>query len=75
VIAQYVDDTSLTLLGEDDSVLAMISMLDIFYVGLGLVLDWNKLLQENGLGCNWKRMIGCSKQLKNDLGSLIAPTL
>jgi len=35
----------------------------------------HQALQENGLVCDCKRMIGCLEQLKNDLGSLIAPML
>jgi hypothetical protein len=42
VIAQYADDTSLTLLGEEDSIRWLIYTLEAFCSSFGLVLNWNK---------------------------------
>jgi hypothetical protein len=42
VIAQYADDTSLTLLGEEEPVRRLISTLETFYVSSGLILNCNK---------------------------------
>jgi hypothetical protein len=41
VIAQYVDDTSLTLL-EEESLRCLIYILETFHFSSGLVLNWNK---------------------------------
>jgi hypothetical protein len=42
VLAQYADDTSLTLLGEEDSAKVGILTLKTFCMGCGLVLNWEK---------------------------------
>jgi hypothetical protein len=42
VIAQYADDTSLTLLGEEIPIQGAINTLEIFCLGSGLVLNWAK---------------------------------
>jgi len=42
VMDQFADDTSLTLLGEEESVLATISTTYTFCKGSGLVLNWDK---------------------------------
>jgi hypothetical protein len=41
-LAQYADDTLLTLLGEECSVKTVIRMLESFCLGSGLVLNWTK---------------------------------
>jgi hypothetical protein len=42
VIAQYADDTSLILLGKEESVRQAIYILVTFYMGSGLILNWVK---------------------------------
>jgi hypothetical protein len=42
VIAQYADDTSLTLLGEEESVRMTIFTLEVFCASSGLKLNWLK---------------------------------
>jgi hypothetical protein len=42
IIAQYADDTSFTLLGEEEPVRNLIYMLDTFCLAPGLVLNWHK---------------------------------
>lgn len=42
VLAQYADDTSFTLLGEEVPVKALITLLDCFCLASGLVLNWGK---------------------------------
>jgi hypothetical protein len=42
VVAQYADDTSLTLLGEEESVRRAIYILEVFYASSGMVLNWIK---------------------------------
>lgn len=42
VMAQFADDTSMSLLDEESSVMAMIATLEEFCAGLGLVLNWEK---------------------------------
>lgn len=42
LIVQFADDTSLTLLKEENSTRQMIALLDRFYLAIGLVLNWGK---------------------------------
>jgi hypothetical protein len=42
VLAQYADDTSLTLLGEERPTRAAVRTLEAFCLGSGLILNWNK---------------------------------
>jgi hypothetical protein len=42
VIAQYANDTSSTLLGEEESLRCLIYILETFCLSFGLVLNWNK---------------------------------
>jgi hypothetical protein len=42
IVAQYADDTSFTLLGEEEPVRYLIYTLETFCLGSGLVLNWQK---------------------------------
>lgn len=42
ILAQYADDASFTLLGEEGSVRNLILSLDTFCIASGLVINWNK---------------------------------
>jgi hypothetical protein len=42
IVAQYVDDMSFTLLGEEESVRYLIYTLETLCLGSGLVLNWQK---------------------------------
>jgi hypothetical protein len=42
IVAQYADDTSFTLLGEEEHVRNLIYFLETFYLASGLVLNWQK---------------------------------
>jgi hypothetical protein len=42
IVAQYADDTSFVLLGEEEPVRNLIYILETFCLALGLVLNWQK---------------------------------
>lgn len=42
ILAQYADDTSFTLLGEEESVRSLIYLLETFCLASGLVINWHK---------------------------------
>lgn len=43
IMAQYANDTSLTLRSEERNIRQVIYILQIFCMGLRLILKWNKL--------------------------------
>ena len=42
IIAQYVEDTSFTMLGKEEKVRCLVYMLEMFCLATGLVLNWTK---------------------------------
>ena len=61
IIAQYTDDTSFTLLGDEEKVRNLIYLLETFCLASGLVLNWTK---SNGY---WKQKSGADRPPWTDM--------
>jgi hypothetical protein len=81
VLAQYADDTSFTLLGQEGTLRYLIRTLETFYLASGLVINWKKSsahwksalepirpLWTNGLGVTWAGGADISKLLGAPFG-------
>ena len=81
IIAQYADDTSFTLLGDEEKVRYLVYLLETFCLATGLVLNWSKScgywkqkgnvdwpLWTDRLGITWADEEGVSKLLGAPFG-------
>lgn len=76
VMAQYANDTSMTLLDEEGSVKAMISTIDRFCTGSGLLFNWDKSLgywhSEDPQGQpQWTNQLRISWAAEGNMGKLL----
>jgi len=76
VLAQFADDTSFTLLGEERPVKYLINTLDTFCEGSGLVLNWDKSCgywwtRGGGGRPNWTNELHISWANEGDISKLL----
>lgn len=75
VLAQYVDNTLFTLLGEEESVRNLIYFLETFCGASGLVLNWQKSYgyyksSQEPLRPQWTELLGVTWAKKIDVSKL-----